>query len=294
MFIELFDESKDVYKRIDSFKQKSGFLLEKYGNGTGQHYQKENAISTYLWLRYPDKYYIYKYKEVKTVAEELGGEYHFQKGAYHENLLNFFRFYNEICLELHKDDELVRMFRSQLTDKCYSAPMLHTLTMDVGFYISRYYNERVVELRAEDWWPFDDSPVLTIADCQAIQEDSGEEECHYWWLNATPQIWSFSNMKVGEAQSYMLYNENGNKRRIFQNFLDVKAGDMVIGYESYPVKQIVALGKVVTEQDGEKLLFEKTEGLISPIDYALRRRFSFFDMEPGFDSEGFIKISKWV
>ena len=25
------------------------------------------------------------------------------------------------------------------------------------------------------------------------------------------------------------------------------------------------------------------------IDYALRRRFSFFDMEPGFDSEGFIK-----
>lgn len=24
------------------------------------------------------------------------------------------------------------------------------------------------------------------------------------------------------------------------------------------------------------------------IDYALRRRFSFFDMEPGFDSEGFI------
>jgi len=25
------------------------------------------------------------------------------------------------------------------------------------------------------------------------------------------------------------------------------------------------------------------------IDYALRRRFSFFDIEPGFDSEGFVK-----
>ena len=28
------------------------------------------------------------------------------------------------------------------------------------------------------------------------------------------------------------------------------------------------------------------------IDYALRRRFSFFEMEPGFDSEGFIQYQK--
>ena len=68
MFIELFDESKDVYERIDSFKQKSNSLLERYGNGAGQHYQYENAICTYLWLRYPDKYYIYKLSEIKAVS----------------------------------------------------------------------------------------------------------------------------------------------------------------------------------------------------------------------------------
>lgn len=28
------------------------------------------------------------------------------------------------------------------------------------------------------------------------------------------------------------------------------------------------------------------------IDYALRRRFSFFDMDPGFESEGFVKHQK--
>ena len=60
MFIALFDETKDVYERIESFKMQSFIMLEKYGNGAGQHYQYENAISTYLWLRYPDKYYIYK------------------------------------------------------------------------------------------------------------------------------------------------------------------------------------------------------------------------------------------
>ena len=75
----------------------------------------------------------------------------------------------------------------------------------------------------------------------------------FWWLNANPKIWSFSNLGIGEAQSYTLYNENGNKRRIFQNFLDAKAGDMVIGYESTPVKQIVAIGRISGEQDGEQL-----------------------------------------
>lgn len=42
---------------------------------------------------------------------------------------------------------------------------------------------------------------------------------------------------------------------------------MVIGYESTPVKQIVAIGKVSAEQDGERLYFEKVEGLSTPIDY---------------------------
>ena len=75
-------------------------------------------------------------------------------------------------------------------------------------------------------------------------------------------------MPIGEVQDYTLYNDNGNKRRIFQNFLDAKAGDMVIGYESTPVKQIVAILRVSAEQDGQKIYFEKVEGLSSPIDFS--------------------------
>ena len=92
-------------------------------------------------------------------------------------------------------------------------------------------------------------------------------DVQYWWLNANPKIWSFSSVAIGEVQSYTLYNENGNKRKIFQNFLDAKAGDLIVGYESYPVKQVVALAKITVSQDGEKLQFEKTEGLNNPIDY---------------------------
>lgn len=75
-------------------------------------------------------------------------------------------------------------------------------------------------------------------------------------------------MPIGEVQDYTLYNDNGNKRRIFQNFLDAKAGDMVIGYESTPVKQIVAILRVSAEQDGQKIYFEKVEGLSSQIDFS--------------------------
>ena len=117
--------------------------------------------------------------------------------------------------------------------------------------------------------------ALTEIDIMRYRWKDGEEppaeDKQYWWLNANPKIWSFSNLGIGEAQSYTLYNENGNKRRIFQNFLDAKAGDMVIGYESTPVKQIVAIGRISGEQDGEQIFFEKVEGLETPIDYATLR-----------------------
>ncbi len=86
-------------------------------------------------------------------------------------------------------------------------------------------------------------------------------ETRYWWLNANPRIWRYSDFEVGGIQYYTLLNEKGNKRKVYQNFLDAKAGDMVIGYESTPVKKIVALAKIYKEQDGEALAFEKVEDL---------------------------------
>lgn len=384
MFLSLYDESKDVYERINAFKMQSTVLLEKYGNGAAQHYQYENAISTYLWLRFPDKYYIYKFGEVKTVASELESDYHFKKGAYADNIRNFLKLYDEISAALKEDTELVNLFQSQITDTCYPDPELKTLTIDVGFYISRQYAQRDAAVAVSaDWYGADYDPGLSVEDWVKLLKDEsvfttgaleimkrmkdyggmasctqlavkygetknfynsgsvalakrvcettgitpnsrddgsaqwwtilytgrdagkdedgsfvwklrdelstaldkvdlsgielyvaaapGEQDHGYWWLNANPKIWSFADIAVGEVQSYTLYNENGNKRRIFQNFLDAKAGDMIIGYESNPVKQIVAIGRVSAEQDGEKLFFEKVEGLTSPIDYATLR-----------------------
>lgn len=257
MYMDLFDESKDVFGRIESFKKQSNILLKKYKSTAKQHYQHENAITTYLWLRYPDKYYVYKYSEARSVSNKLDSNYKFKKGSYTDNLKSFYDFYNEIRESLKRDSTLIGLFKSQLTDDCYPDSELRTLTFDVGFYISRNISK-----------PADkESNQADSDDMEFTEKPKSSEEHRYWWLNANPKIWSFSNLQTSHVQEYTLFNENGNKRRVFQNFVDARAGDLVIGYESNPVKQVVALAKVSAANDGKKICFEKTESLVNPIDY---------------------------
>lgn len=257
MYMDLFDESKDVFGRIESFKKQSNILLKKYKSTAKQHYQHENAITTYLWLRYPDKYYVYKYSEARSVSNKLDSNYKFKRGSYTDNLKSFYDFYNEIRESLKRDSTLIDLFKSQLTDDCYPDSELRTLTFDVGFYISRNISK-----------PADkESNQADSDDMEFTEKPKSSEEHRYWWLNANPKIWSFSNLQTSHVQEYTLFNENGNKRRVFQNFLDARAGDLVIGYESNPVKQVVALAKVSAANDGKKICFEKTESLVNPIDY---------------------------
>nr|WP_302707440.1 AAA family ATPase [uncultured Dialister sp.] len=257
MYMDLFDESKDVLERIESFKKQSNILLKKYKSTAKQHYQHENAITTYLWLRYPDKYYVYKYSEARSVSNKLDSNYKFKKGSYTDNLKSFYDFYNEIRESLKRDSTLIDLFKSQLTDDCYPDSELRTLTFDVGFYISRNIPKPAAK----------ESNQADSDDMEFTEKPKSSEEHRYWWLNANPKIWSFSNLQTGHVQEYTLFNENGNKRRVFQNFLDARAGDLVIGYESNPVKQVVALAKVSAANDGKKICFEKTESLVNPIDY---------------------------
>ena len=100
-------------------------------------------------------------------------------------------------------------------------------------------------------------------------KNDSAKQVNYWWLNASPKIWSFSDIQIGEEQGYTLLNENRNKRRIYENFLAAKTGDLVIGYESNSVKQIVTICKISRENDGKSLYFEKVEGLSIPIEYSV-------------------------
>lgn len=256
LFKVLFDENKNLYDRVEHFKQNSEVFLEKYGNGAKSHYQNENAIFTYLWLRYPDKYYIYKFGVIKNASNFLESDRVFTQGRYKDNIENFLAFYNELNAELKKDKKLIEILQSQLTESCYPDPVLHTLTIDVAFFIHNKIK------KDKEVTPMD-PPIIK----EKTEDKNYISKPNYWFLNCNPKIWSIAGIPVGGIQSYSFYNENGNKRRIFQNFQDANVGDLLIGYESTPVKQIVALAKITEVRKDKEIRFVKTEGLTSPIDY---------------------------
>lgn len=138
MFIELFDENKNIYERISIFKENAKSLLNEPSHN---HYQDESVISTYLWLKYPDKYYIYKFNIINIVSEKLESNYIFKKGDYANNIENFFKFYDEISSKLQSDNDLKNMLSSVITDTCYPDPKLKTLTIDLGYFISKHYTD---------------------------------------------------------------------------------------------------------------------------------------------------------
>jgi 5-methylcytosine-specific restriction protein B len=111
------------------------------------------------------------------------------------------------------------------------------------------------------------------ATTQDIDSEIDEQgETNYWWLNANPSIWSLSDQKVGDRQTYTARNEKGNKRRIYKYFESVQPGDLIIGYESSPSKQIRAIMQITkelhqSEDEGEVIEFEVIEKLEVPVSW---------------------------
>ncbi len=173
MFIALFDETVDLWERIDAFKRKADELKSRLTPDVGQHYQNENAITTYLWLRYPDKYYIYKLSEIKAVSKALDSSFVFKRGDYAGNIRAFMAFYDEICEALKQDYELSLMFNSQLSPECYADPKFKTMTLTFGFFISRFYSEERASAVQKEWFPADYSPEIDIDQwVELLKDDS--------------------------------------------------------------------------------------------------------------------------
>ena len=387
MFRSLFDESIELSPRITAFQSAAEALRIKYNDGSwNNHYQNTSAISVYLWLRYPDQYYIYRYSVTRDISTALNFNAPPKRDGSVESLLNSYRLYDELRAALSQNEAVTRMIRSAIeaapARKYWPDTHWNIAAIDLGFYLSRFYlaEQKAAQMQT-GWFPAKSEydPGITTAQWSTLLQDAsvftpealrvmkcmldygGQATCkqlaikygetsnfyisnschlakrvaektgcrimprdnesmrwwpilyvgkntstkadgtyiwrlrdellqalkkadlskvptaaaageatsrHYWWLTANPKIWSYSSLRVGEEQTYTLYNDNGNKRRIFQNFLDAKAGDLVIGYEANPVKRVVALAKITQESNGKEIYFEKTESLTSPIEYA--------------------------
>lgn len=163
LFRMLYDETRDLAERAEKFiAYAEDRKLNHNESGWKNHFQDTRSISVYLWLKYPDKYYIYKYGEIRPAAEELEFDFLPKKAASVDNLIGGFRFCDEICTQISKNDLLTSTFRGLLTKDCYPDPQYRTLAFDVVFYISRYYLQKGDDIEkmdiddplfAEGWGP---------------------------------------------------------------------------------------------------------------------------------------------
>lgn len=403
MFVNLYDEERDLSDRINAFSDSADEILKRW-NPEKNHYQDYRAISTYLWLMFPDKYYIYKADCVVTLTKYLNLDFRRSYKLKGQNVVNVYSIYDQIAEQLQQDDELRSMLNANMNEDCYRDTFARTLAIDFGYYLKAYYKQGedstaldahkvwlyapgenarmwddcvannmiylgwddlgdlsqfasrdelkdvmqsvyvseknftndtlstydfVYSLKVGDivfakkgiwsiigrgvvtseymydasrkeyrnmrgvrWenigeWKVDSRLVMkTLTDITKYPElivklntlVNGKEQSKvdmkkttpsgFWWLNANPKFWSLSEWTVGAEQYYTLLNENGRKRRIYQNFVNAKEGDAVICYESNPTKQILCLATVSKASDGERIYFKKVETLTSGIDYA--------------------------
>ena len=82
-----------------------------------------------------------------------------------------------------------------------------------------------------------------------------------WFVIANPSQWSWNTLFVEKTVDYRF-------GRLQRNYPNVRAGDLVVGYESTPSKRIVALARVTGEYDGQETPHITLEP-VTPVDNGL-------------------------
>lgn len=145
LYNDLFNEEIDILDRITNFKEQIK-ALNKINYPGKNDYQDHRAISVYLALRYPDRYYLYKSRLFKDFAPMVDYPYELSRGAI-KNISHYYNLCNLLCKEIVSDDGLLKLHQTRLTEKDYKDTAYHILTQDVIYaavnYLGRFTTEEV-------------------------------------------------------------------------------------------------------------------------------------------------------
>ena len=154
-FRELFDESKDITVRNKTFQEETQEFFIKYKSNSKlssftYSYQRNLSVSNFLFLRYPDKYYISKYSVMKDCSQILGANW-IPKNADYDNIEKCRQFFDEINKVVLEDTELLALSKKRLqNDLCYPDEEFKILTQDIVWFIVNKVKN--IENNNE-WWP---------------------------------------------------------------------------------------------------------------------------------------------
>lgn len=167
LFRMLFDEEADLLQRVEGFMQ--GFKALNQKNFPGkQDYQDHRAIMVYLTLRYPERYYFYKFSMFQNFADKVGYPYKPITGR----LSNIWQYQNLCELvreEIAADQELLKLHKGRIEEDCYYDENFNILTQDF-IYAVDYHLEKLGEPPSKSKRP----PKVSIVDASALGAQHSE------------------------------------------------------------------------------------------------------------------------
>ncbi len=237
MFAELFKEEQTLAERIDHFKRQAAALRDRYNEpNEKQHYQNTNAISTYLWLHDPEKYYIYKYSVCTAVARELKSDYVPKGNGTTEEMIRGQALYDGIKAEVQKDEKLLSMLKSLLEEeraeiKDDKTLQLNTLVIDIAFFIYYYYPKLN---KGPAIWKISHGP-----DC--INDDISEKLDKNHWVIVNKNTNGKGGSKITQGEDFIcnmkkgdyFYLCRGNSIQLFGQVTSVDAVSCPLTEEKY-------------------------------------------------------------
>lgn len=139
LFKTLYNEALPFEKRYTVFKNEFNDYFKTQNLNS---YQDLHAISVYLTFEYPEKYYIYKYKVLKSFINNIA----YQSGNIDAMTdVQKFQLNHKVCdavLEaVMNDKELQEISMERLDDTCYEDNAFHILTHDIVYFGSHKYDK---------------------------------------------------------------------------------------------------------------------------------------------------------
>lgn len=136
LFENLYDEEEDLFERINSFQTEINAINKELFKNK-KSYQDPRAIIVYLVLRYPERYFFYKFEMFKQFSEKLELVYRPIKGHI-ENIGHFNSQCELIRYELSLDQELLKLHKNRITSDCYYDENLNILTQDFIYAVASH------------------------------------------------------------------------------------------------------------------------------------------------------------